>query len=497
MTALEQARKVADAVLYEGYLLYPYRASAAKNQVRWQFGVLVPPAWAGTGCGEPTGSQAECVLEPGSDGVLHVVLRFLQVQSRTMERSDPDGFQPVGTLSVDGEELLSYDEAEPQEVDAVLPVALLRAGEQLVPVRIPEGEQAEPVHDAAGHLVGRTVRRRWPLTATLRVWMTPLPGPYGAVRLTVRVDNVSQWSTIEAGRDAALHHSLISAHVLFGISEGKFLSMIDPPEWARGEVEACHNEHCWPVLIGEDGRRDVMLASPIILYDYPTIAPESPGDLFDATEIDEILLLRTMTLTEEEKREARATDRRAAAIVDRADNMPPEVLDRLHGAVRYLRSVSGEPARLAKPDEPPTFRELVDADFEDSFDDDPAEPTAPEAPWWDPGADASVSPETDRIRIGAVSVGRGSRVRLVPGHRRADAQDLFLVGRSATVQAVFHDVDGEQHIAVTMDDDPLADLLDATGRYLYFAPDELEPWEESPAAEPSPLEGQQQREGSQ
>ena len=78
----------------------------------------------------------------------------------------------------------------------------------------------------------------------------------------------------------------------------------------------------------------------LFLYDYPQIAPESPGDLYDATEIDEILTLRTMTLTDEEKREARATDPRAAAIIDRVDDMPPEILDRLHGAVRYLRAAT-------------------------------------------------------------------------------------------------------------------------------------------------------------
>ncbi len=79
----------------------------------------------------------------------------------------------------------------------------------------------------------------------------------------------------------------------------------------------------------------------IILEDHPAIAPESPGALYDATEIDEILALRTAALTDEEKREARGTDDRAAAVIDLADTMPPEVLERLHGAVRSLREVTG------------------------------------------------------------------------------------------------------------------------------------------------------------
>jgi hypothetical protein len=182
------------------------------------------------------------------------------------------------------------------------------------------------------------------------------------------------------------------------------------------------------VLVGAPGACDVILSSPIILPDYPEVAPESPGDLCDATEIDEILTLRTMTLTEDEKREARATDSRAASIIDRVDAMPPEVFERLHGAIRALRGVGG-----AAAEQP--------------------------APWWDPAVDASVSPDTDRIEVDGIAVAKGSRVRLRPGVRRADAQDLFLDGRTA------------------LEDDPAADLKQVHGRYLYFAPDEVEPLE--------------------
>ena len=194
-----------------------------------------------------------------------------------------------------------------------------------------------------------------------------------------------------------------------------------------------------------------MLSSPIILQDYPEIAPESPGDLFDATEIDEILTLRTMALTDDEKREARATDPRAAAIIDRVDAMPAEILERLHGAIRSLRPVAG-----------PAAEPVVEPD-----------PFA--TPWWDPGADASVSPETDSIEVRGVPVAKGSRVRLRPGVRRSDAQDIFLDGRVARVEAVLFDVEDHGYLAVTLEDDLAADMLQRHGRYLYFAPDEVEP----------------------
>ena len=170
--------------------------------------------------------------------------------------------------------------------------------------------------------------------------------------------------------------------------------------------------------------------------------------LFDATEIDEILTLRTMTLTEEEKREARATDPRAAEIIDRVDTMPAELLERLHGAVRSLRAVTAPPAATA--------------------------------PWWDPGVDASVSPETDQVEVAGVAVARGSRVRLCPGTRRADAQDMFLAGRVARVEGVFLDVEDKRYLAVTLEEDPAAELHQWHGRYLYFAPDEVEPLESRP-----------------
>jgi hypothetical protein len=445
--SFELARKVADAVLYEGYLLYPYRASAAKNQARWQFGVLMPRLWSEHGPDEPWATQTECLLEPEEATTVRVLVRFLHVQAKTVEVVDVEAgtFHQADTLPVDGSELVPWDEAAELVVAVEAPLARLLEGELTTPFERPGGRRVEPVHSAAGHLAGRTVRRRWPVLGSVKLSAERLEGPYGLVRLRLVLENATAWNDPGADRSVALRHSLVAAHSLIGIDQGVFLSLLDPPEWAKPAAEACQNLHTWPVLIGDEGRRDAMLSSPIILYDHPTIAPESPGDLFDATEIDEILTLRTMALTEDEKREARATDERAAAIIDRVDNMPPELLERLHGAVRYLKGVEG-----TEEEEP----ELV--------------------PWWDPGADRTVSPETDGVVVAGVTVARGSRVRLRPG-QRADAQDMFLAGRLATVEAVFLDVDGSRHLAVTLDEDPAADLQRWHGRFLYFSPDEVEP----------------------
>ena len=84
-----------------------------------------------------------------------------------------------------------------------------------------------------------------------------------------------------------------------------------------------------------------MLSSPIILYDYPKIAPESPGDLFDGGEMDQLLTLSILTLTDEEKEEMRATDPRAREILDRSESLTAEDIMGLHGAVRGFQTLRG------------------------------------------------------------------------------------------------------------------------------------------------------------
>ena len=436
--ALDEAARVADAVLFEGYLLYPYRASAQKNRLRWQFGVLTPPGFPD----EPDRSRTEVLLERRPGAVLHLRLRFLQLRARSVH--DAEG-RSVDEL-VDGDERhFPWEEGMPREVDAALPVD--GPGEHSVPFALPAEHTSERVTG------GRVERRCLPLSGRLVVTAESLPGPYDVLRLRIDVANESACPD-GAPREVALRTSLIAAHTLVAVTEGAFLSATDPPEWALPATRELDNRHTWPVLAGPEGRSDLLLSSPIILADHPQLAPESPTDLFDGTEIDEILSLRTLVLTEEEKAEARATDPRAAAVVDAVDAMPPEIWERLHGAIRTLR-----PAPAAAPDDILGARD--DAVF------------ATDVPWWDPGADTSVDPETDAVLVGGAPVAKGSHVLLRP-RPGGDVQDRFLDGLQATVHAVLHDVDGEVHVAVSVDDDPAAELQVAHGRFRYFHPDEIE-----------------------
>jgi len=457
------ARQVADAVLFEGYVLYPYRASAAKNQLRWQFGVLVPPHW-GADSAEHSFQRTECLMEPRSGARLSAELRFLRAQRRTVQHRSPDGgFETVAELALPDRVLVPWDEGVEERVTLTADVAKLTGEGVTVPFTRPARDETEPVHDADGQLVGRLVRHTARIDGRVRLTASELDGPYVAFRLTATVENTSGWQPGEDGADraAALPRSLVGSHLLLGLSAGAFVSMTDPPEWAKAAVAACRNEHAWPVLAGESGRADVVLSAPIILEDHPAIAPESPGALYDALEIDEILTLRTAALTDEEKREARGTDPRAAEVIELADTMPPEVLERLHGAVRALREVTGP-----GPAAPDTLTPDVPG-------------LRPDTPWWDPASDRSVDPVRDRITLDGQSVGAGSRVLLRPGLRRTDAQDLFLQGRTAQVEAVLHDVDGGVHLAVTVEGDPGADIRREQGRFLYFQPDEVAPLEDA------------------
>jgi hypothetical protein len=442
----DEVAAVADAVLFEGYLLYPYRASAQKNRVRWQFGVLTPDADAT----EPSSNRTECLLEPGREGTgsLRIRLRFLQLQARVPLA--PDG-TPMDELVVDGVRHLRFEEGVPRQVDAVLDLAELRARELTIPVELPGEESTE----------GPVVRRTWPLSGRVIVSLTDVPGPYLVERLRLDVVNDGTCAP-DAPREEVLRTSLIAAHTLLALEAGSFVSLTDPPQWAQRMAEECVNEHTWPVLAGSPGRGDLLLSSPIILEDHPQLAPESTINLFDGLENDEILTLRTLTLTDEEKSEARATDSRAAGIIDAVDAMPPEILERLHGAIRSLRPAS-----------PPAPGGIFAVASPGYGADSPAELPPTSVPWWDPGADTSVDPETDSVLVDGVPIAKGSSVVLRPG-RSSDAQDRFLDGMTATVHAVVHDVDGGVHIAVSVDGDPAAEMQLAHGRFRYFRPHEIE-----------------------
>ena len=270
----EAAQQVADAVLYEGFVLYPYRASSDKNRVRFQFGVVAPRAQTELDGSETWEMQTECLVRPAADPRLDVRVRFLQLQARSVEALDPaapEGFRAVPSLVVGDEEFVTWDEATEEQVDLVArPLgALLEAGEA-VPFSLAGGRAVEHLHDAGGELAARVVRTRWPIDGRVVLGAETVGE---LIRVRVRLENVTAWSDADAGRVTTLRRSLLGCHTLLGVSGGSFISLTDPPEDAREAAKASVNRHTWPVLVGEADSRDVLLSSPIILPDHPAVAP--------------------------------------------------------------------------------------------------------------------------------------------------------------------------------------------------------------------------------
>jgi len=355
--------RIARAVLYEGYLLYPYRGSALKNRLRFNFGTLHPASWTETR-GERSFLETE-VLVRGGEPRVEGAARFLHL----VEMPSPSGPWQQG-----------------REREVALPS---RPGVERFSFSAEEDGQER-------------------LDGSIELSSMPLGPDLHRVRVRLRNEGVLDSS---ASREAALRRALVSAHLLLAVREGEFVSLLEPPEDAASAAAGCRNVGCWPVLVGVPGTRDTMLVSPIILYDYPAVAPESPGDLFDGAEIDEVLSLRILTMTDEEKREARETDPRARAVLDRTEALSPADLIRLHGALR----------------EPPR--------------------------------EASLRP--------------GAHVRIRP-RQGGDVFDIALAGKAATVAAVERDDQGRLLLAVTVDEDPGRDL-GVFGHRFFFHADEVEP----------------------
>jgi hypothetical protein len=363
--------RIARSVLYEGYLLYPYRRSALKNAKRWTFGTLYPERWAAARQGsDRAGFRAEVLFRGDGSTRVSLLARFFEDE----------------------------DEVEvPLETFVTEPAAKA----------FPNGEFAF-----------RSTRL-----------------DSGLYRLTVTIRNTVDLETLDA--DAAEAKSLGSAHAVISVSAGELVSVTDPPAEFADAVAQCANEGVWPVLVGAPGVRDTMLASPIILPDYPEVAPESAGDLCDATEIEEILTLRILTLTDEEKAEIRGSEARARAILERAEQLPAEHLMKLHGTLRGLAPANDEPWSA-----------------------------------WDNWANRP-APET--IRVNGAEVKAGDRVRLRPT-KRADIFDTALDGRVAIVTAIEQDFENNVQVAVVVEDDPGRDLgeMRQTGHRFFFSPEEIE-----------------------
>jgi hypothetical protein len=292
---IDVVEKIANAVLYEGYLLYPYRSSAVKNRHRFNFGVLYPRQHCELQAGSDLWEmRTECLVQGDGSCTIEAKVRFLQLIPRGELQEGLE--RDVTTAALHLQSICSQPLLQefifdgPEALEGELELGAIR------------------LHD-------------------------------GLYRVTLSIRNrATLGHTGNLSRDEVLSRSFVSVHSILHASGGEFVSLLDPPEEWKAAASECQNTGTWPVLAGEEGQRDMLLSAPIILYDYPQIAPESAGDLFDGTEIDEILALRILTMTDAEKLEVRNGDDRARRILERTEMLPPEHFQKLHGALRGLRN---------------------------------------------------------------------------------------------------------------------------------------------------------------
>jgi hydrogenase maturation protease len=427
---LDKVKKIAAAVLYEGYILYPYRASAIKNQQRWTFGGVFPKDYGAGDSGDPCAMQTECLLRGDHRSRIDVRIRFLHLLTReTIElHSDADpACADAASMEIGGARTAPWEEAAEREVVApVVTIKELLAAPMRIEFAFPgQCEQKffrQPEGGVAIQL--RTFRQ---IEGALEIGAEPVGAD--AFRLTVGIENLTKLEPAERERrEKAQRRAFASTHMILQVRDGAFVSLMDPPEELCAAAAQCENRGTWPVLAGDEEARDTILSSPIILYDFPQIAEESPVDLFDGTEIDEILILRILAMTDAEKREMAATDERARALLERIEALGPDEFARLHGALRMAGS--GAPEEKS----------------------------------------ASAALSSDGVWIGV-----GDQVRLRP-KAGGDIMDLALANKLAVVEAIERDYEDRIHVAVTLLDDPGRDLgLDRfPGHRFFFSLDEIE-----------------------
>jgi hydrogenase maturation protease len=437
---LDHVDAIANAVLYEGYILYPYRPSSLKNQQRWTFGAVFPRDYAEVEGGDPWVMQTQCLVRGQNGTPIEIRARFLHFIRRQIGRlpapvtvlSDNPDFTVVASIEVGDQMLIPWDEAVVRDV--VVPVATLGALADgvNVPIGIARSHVIEPVHED-GKVIGVIDRIAAALTGGIHIGAEALDSDVW--RLTVRIENTTPLPDEgHASRDAAQRFAFASLHTVLGVKDGAFISLTDPPDDLANAAAACENQGTWPVLVGQEGDTDTVLSSPIILPDYPEIAPESPGELFDGCEIDEILTLRILTMTDAEKREMAATDPRAKAMLERSEALTHEDFERMHGIIRQPRAVDTKP-RLA----------------------------------------------TIHVDGRAITVGDRVRLKPKPG---GDIFDLVLGGMVAIIEGIETDFEDRIHIAVTIAEDPGREFGTDKfpGHRFFYSVDEIEPIEEEEAA---------------
>jgi hypothetical protein len=441
--------RIANAVLYEGYILYPYRASSCKNRQRFTFGRVYPRAYGEAQSGaEPSAMQTECLLRSeGEMPDLEIRVRFLHPMTRAIGllsapvrelpadiESESGSFLLVPELRIDDKLYQTWQEAVEREVrSSRQPLHALVTQPLSVRFSFVSSLTFDPIRDRQSQVIGAIIRRQQSVEGTIHIAVHPVGRKVFKVRVTV--ENHTPLSDRDLDQqEEVLMRTFASTHTILESDRGEFFSLMDPPEAYAEASATCSNIGTWPVLVGEKdkGEAGTMLSSPIILYDYPEIASESPGEFFDGTEIDEILTLRVLTMTDQEKWEMSQVDEHARQILNRTEALPEEDFWKMHGTIRGSKFSS------------------------EGF--------------FDPNTRLeSVSVDGTDLRV-------GDRVQIRP-QGRADVIDLALEGRIALIESIEQDAENRVYLALVLEEDPGKDLgmLRQPGHRFFYGLNEVEP----------------------
>jgi hydrogenase maturation protease len=425
---------------------------------RFTFGRVYPADYSRAQSGaEPYTMQTECLVRATSaNPAVNIRVRFLHPMWREvwLRRDGTEKFVLVAQHHCGDRLLQTWQESVEREVTTLrIPLNKAHAAGKETVFHFPASETLEPIEDGI-----RLRRHQQAIDGDIRVSAESIGESAWKLRIIISNSTPVPPALLE-NQDEILMRTLASTHTILHAEGAEFVSLLETPADYAGAASQCRNVGTWPVLVGDAaaGERDTLLSSPIILYDYPQVAPESPGTLFDGAEIDEILTLRIMTMTEEEKREARQLDEHARRLLERTEGLSGDHLLRLHGVMREIHPATDGVPSNSEPD--------VFAHGLPSAGDLPPEHTI-----W--GANRRL----DGVTIRGVRITAGDHVRIRP-KRRADAIDLFLNGKTALVEAVEQDAEGAVHLALVLEEDPGKDLgmMRQPGHRFFYTSDEVEP----------------------
>ncbi|MFN2612225.1 MAG: hypothetical protein ABR536_02520 [Solirubrobacterales bacterium] len=389
--------ELVSSLLYEGYALYPY-TPGVKNATPTPFGIVYPAGYAAAQPAAYPELRLECILEGGPEAEITGTVRFLQAAGeghKGIERR-----LDLGTVKLAD---LAREKARQ--------------------------EFGFPREAGAGSVRGRAVME------------AEMLGPELArIKLCVHNDTEIAGDVPEAEvpRGDALQWSLLSVHPMVEVDDSaRFISPLERDGEAGAAVEASDSFNTFPVLVGKEDR--AVLGAAIVVPEHPELAPESLGNLFDNTEIEEALLLHVQVLSDDEREQISEQDPAVREMIERAEKTTNDEMMSLHGRLTYTEPE--DDGRTTTPPTPP------------------------------PGMDEIQGETTTEVK--GATVKRGDTIILRPGTEGA-VEDKMLDGRRATVERIYKGMDERVYLGVTIADVPGQDLLSDTGRFLFFFSDEVE-----------------------